>query len=125
MKNVFLTLLTACILVAATAITNEEATYDGPAVSYHVETLPGQVLINLELDNPTQYNEIKIVRSDNPVKYFRQIKLLSGSVVSNMEPSHTVIDKFPLPASQNSFYKVVTIDKSGVQKTYPTVKLVR
>jgi hypothetical protein len=63
------------------------------------------------------------VRSDNPVTNFRQIKLLTDSNLKELASSNTVVDKYPLPSKSNAYYKLVTIDSYGVQKSYPSVKL--
>lgn len=125
MKNLLLLFTATLLLTFASAVATEESTYEGPTLSYSVEKETGKVFISLSTENPAQYNEIKIVRSDNAVKYFRQIKALSGSSLENLTGADVIVDKFPLPSSQNAFYKIVTIDAAGVQKSYPSVKLAK
>lgn len=123
MKNFTLTLITILTATLAVALSGSESIYEGPSVSYSVEKASGEVIINLDMIDPAQYDEIKIVRSDNPVKYFRQVKILSGEKISELSGSDELIDKYPLPGKTTSYYKVITVDNTGVQKSYPSVKL--
>jgi hypothetical protein len=124
MKN--LILLTAAIIITTFSFAapgEEESAYENQFVSYSVEKITGKVLINVDIKNLDQYSEVRIVRSDNPVTNFRQIKLLSNENLSQLSVNNIVIDKYPLPSKSESYYKLVTIDAYGVQKSYPSVKL--
>lgn len=119
-------LLSIAIMISTLSfafIGEEEASYENAVVSYNVEKTTGQVLINLDLKNIDQYSEIRIVRSDNPVTNFRQVKLLTADAIKGLTNSSTLVDKYPLPSKSNAYYKLVTVDSYGVQKSYPSVKL--
>lgn len=124
MKNILL-LTTAMIIATFSFATTgeEESAYENPFISYSVEKVTGKVLINLDIKNLDQYSEVRIVRSDNPVTNFRQIKLLTNDNLKDLGSNNTVVDKYPLPSKSQSYYKLVTIDSYGVQKSYPSVKL--
>ena len=77
----------------------------------------------MAINAPGNFEEIKIERSDNPIKYFRQIKIMGSSQIGDLTGQDIVQDKYPLPSSQDSFYKLVTIDRAGVMRSYPSVKL--
>lgn len=124
MKNILL--LTAAMIIATFSFATtgeEESAYENPFISYSVEKVTGKVLINLDIKNLDQYSEVRIVRSDNPVTNFRQIKLLTNENLKELASNNTVVDKYPLPSKSESYYKLVTIDSYGVQKSYPSVKL--
>lgn len=124
MKNILL--LTAAMIIATFSFATtgeEESAYENPFISYSVEKVTGKVLINLDIKNLDQYSEVRIVRSDNPVTNFRQIKLLTNDNLKDLGSNNTVVDKYPLPSKSQSYYKLVTIDSYGVQKSYPSVKL--
>lgn len=124
MKN--LLLLAAALIITTLSFAStgeEESAYENPFVSYSVEKATGKVLISLDIKNLDQYSEVRIVRSDNPVTNFRQIKLLTNETLNELASNNTVVDKYPLPSKSESYYKLVTIDSYGVQKSYPSVKL--
>lgn len=122
-KTLLLTIAIMISLISFATTGEEEASYENAVISYNVEKATGKVLINLDLKNIDQYSEIRIVRSDNPVTNFRQIKLLSADAISGLSNSNTLVDKYPLPSKSNAYYKLVTVDSYGVQKSYPSVKL--
>jgi hypothetical protein len=122
-KTLLLTIAIMISIVSFASIGEEEASYENAVVSYNVEKATGQVLINLDLKNIDQYAEIRIVRSDNPVSNYRQVKLLTGDALKGLLNANTLVDKYPLPSKSDAYYKLVTIDTYGVQKSYPSVKL--
>lgn len=126
MKNLTyaLTLLISISLLAFTQA-GEESAYEGSSVSYNVAKEQGVVLINLGLKEPDTFEEIIIMRSDNPSIYFRSIKELNSEAVAQLTTENTLIDKYPLPSSVVTYYKVQTVDKTGVQRSYPSVKLAK
>lgn len=122
-KTLLLTIAIMISIVSFATTGEEEASYENAVISYNVEKATGKVLINLDLKNIDQYSEIRIVRSDNPVTNFRQIKLISAEAISELSNTNTLVDKYPLPSKSNAYYKLVTVDSYGVQKSYPSVKL--
>ena len=122
-KTLLLTIAIMISIVSFATTGEEEASYENAVISYNVEKATGKVLINLDLKNIGQYSEIRIVRSDNPVTNFRQIKLISAEAISELSNTNTLVDKYPLPSKSNAYYKLVTVDSYGVQKSYPSVKL--
>lgn len=124
MKNSLLLIVTMFLATISFAtVGEEESAYENPFISYSVEKATGTVLINLDIKNLDHYTEVRIVRSDNPVTNFRQIKLLTNSNLKELASNSTVVDKYPLPSKSTAYYKLVTIDSYGVQKSYPSVKL--
>ncbi|MCB9255636.1 MAG: hypothetical protein H6579_00745 [Chitinophagales bacterium] len=124
MKNSILILIAVCsFALFSFTLPGEEANYNGGKVTYNVEKSNGVVMINLGLQNPQEYAEIIVMRSDNPAKFFREVKYLGGEAIDGMSSSNVIIDKYPLPSKITSYYKIQTIDKNGVQKSYPSVRL--
>lgn len=122
MKNVILTFLALFALIAFKS-PEGEAVYNGTQVSYNVEKTNGVVLIKLGIKDPTSIESLVIMRSDNPSKYFREVKQLSKNELDNMGSENVLVDKYPLPSTMSSYYKIKTIDVTGVQRSYPSVKL--
>ncbi len=83
----------------------------------------GIVTINLGLKEPSEFEEILIMISDNPSANFRSIKELNQEAVDALTKGNVLIDKYPLPRSVVTYYKVQTVDKTGVQRTYLSVQL--
>ena len=124
MKKILLLSIAVLITMFSFATTGEEeSAYENPFLSYSVEKITGKVLINVDIKNVDQYTEVRIVRSDNPVTNFRQIKLLKDANLQELSSNNTLVDKYPLPSKSNAYYKIVTVDSYGVQKSYPSVKL--
>lgn len=123
MKNSILILLVCGLTLFSFTLPGEESNYDGGKVSYNVEKNKGVVMINLGLQNPQQYAQITVLRSDNPAKFFREVKNLGLNEITELSSDNVLVDKYPLPGSVTSYYKIQTIDKSGVQRSYPCVKL--
>lgn len=123
MKNFTLTLFFFSTLFFALATPGEESVYDGAKLSYNVSKDNGVVTINLGLVNPEDFEQIIILRSDDPSKFFRNVKELSPEELKSLQQDNVLEDKYPLPSSVVTYYKVQTTDKSGVQRMYPSVKL--
>jgi hypothetical protein len=123
MKNIIYTLALISISLFAFTSAGEESSYEGTTVSYNVAKEMGIVTINLGLKEPSDFEEILIMRSDNPSANFRRIKELNQEAVDALTKENVLIDKYPLPSSVVTYYKVQTVDKTGVQRTYPCVKL--
>ena len=122
-KTLLLTIAIMITMISFATTGEEEASYENAVISYNVEKVTGKILINLDLKNIDQYSEIRILRSDNPVSNFRQIKLLTAEAIKESANSNTLVDKYPLPSKSNAYYKLITVDSYGVQKSYPSVKL--
>ena len=123
MKNFTLTLIFFSTLFFAFAAPGEESVYDGAKISYDVSKDNGVVTINLGLNNPGEFETIIIQRSDDPSKFFRDVKYFSQEEIGGLQQDNVFQDKYPLPSSVVTYYKIQTVDKSGVQRTYPSVKL--
>lgn len=120
-KTILFTIAILVSLISFAATGEEEASYENPFISYNVEKVSGKVLINLQLKNIDQYAEIRVVRSDNPITNFRRVKLLNKEAISEFSKTNTIVDKYPLPSQTDSYYKIITVDTYGVQKSYPSV----
>lgn len=123
MRNFIFALGILSISLFAFKSAGEEHAYSGPVVSYKVAKEQGVVKINLDLKQPDQLDELVVMRSENPAIYFRSIKQLNQEAISKLTHENVLIDKYPLPSSVVTYYKVQTVDKSGVQRSYPSVKL--
>jgi hypothetical protein len=123
MRNLLYTFVFTSLILFSFTLPGEESIYEGTKVSYKVEKENSVVVINLDLMDPNDFQEIVIMRSDNPSEYFRSIKELSKDQISQLGKENVLLDKYPLPSTMVSYYKVQTIDKFGVQRSYPSVKL--
>ena len=123
MKKMILSTLAIMMTLASFAFTGNESIYEGTTVTYSVEKIKGEIVINLDIKDLDKYAEISIVRSDNPTTYFRSIKQIGADKMGELVADSKVVDKYPLPGSSNAYYKLVTVDHYGVQKSYPSVKL--
>ncbi|MGB1247730.1 MAG: hypothetical protein ACPG4Z_02510 [Chitinophagales bacterium] len=100
-----------------------ESSYESSGMSYNVERSGGQVYLYIQMPNAEQYSEVQLYRSDNMTESFKRIKYLNADAAAELGTSGLLVDKYPLPARQDAYYKIVTTDANGVQKTYPAVVL--
>lgn len=123
MKNLRNFIVVLAIALFSFTSAGEESVYEGTNVNYNVSKANGIVKIQLGLLEPENYDGIIVMRSDSPSGLFRNVKEMTASDMSNLTSNNTIIDKYPLPGSVTAYYKVQTVDKSGVYRSYPCVKL--
>lgn len=103
---------------------NEESNaFTNSYISYTVEKEGSIVLINLSINDLSQYELVEVLRSDNPNENFRRVKYLKGSSLNELQGNPTVVDKYPLSGKVDSYYRVSTTDVTGVTRFYPSVQL--
>ena len=123
MKNLIKTFLVLSIALFSFTTSGEESVYESERLNYNVEKVNSVVIINLDLKDPLSYEEIIVMRSDKPSGTFRNVKELSKEDIAKLVTDNKVVDKYPLPFTMTSYYKLQTVDKSGVYRSYPCVKL--
>lgn len=81
------------------------------------------VTIALYFTKASQYESVLIERSDNQQLNFSQCKYIKF----NESAKDTVVlskkDNYPMPFSNDIYYRVKTITKEGVTRIYPSVRL--
>jgi hypothetical protein len=123
MKNLMKTLLILTIALFSFTTPGEESVYESANLNYSVVKTNGVVIFSLDINDPTSYDEIIVMRSDKPSGNFRNVKELSKEDINKLVTDKNIIDKYPLPSSVITYYKLQTIDKTGVYRSYPCVKL--
>lgn len=123
MKTLIKTILVLSIALFSFTSSGEESFYEGTNVNYNVVKTNGVVIISLDLKDPTSYDEIIVMRSDKPSGVFRNVKELSQEDIYKLISDNKIYDKYPLPSSITTYYKLQTVDKTGVYRSYPCVKL--
>lgn len=101
---------------------NDESAYNNDFITYSVERIGSSAVLRVDIANISQYEEIFLKRSKAPLDDFRQVKRLSKTQMETLAQEGTIVDKYPLPGSKDSYYKVVVI-KKGTQKSFPSIKL--
>lgn len=117
------TIILTIFLFSFAPINTNESIYSSKYIKYSVERNGSTAVLNVEITDIDQYDEIYIRRSDNPMENFRQVKYLTKTQIGTLAQNKTIIDKYPLPGSKDTYYKVVAISKKGVYKLFPCVKL--
>ena len=84
----------------------------------------GKVAMHLRATDPNQYQYIIIERSNASSSYFARIRYIDPSSEkfdANNYMQKT--DNYPISMRQDSYYRIVTIDKDGVERAYPATQL--
>lgn len=130
MKKTIITTIILALVVAAFA--KGQAPENPTAYNFNN---PGEVAIELErgkteitmhilLKDASQYDKVIIERSADVLNNYGQCKYM---VIKNEEQDGNDYfkrtDRYPLPTHLDSYYRVVTVSKDGVKKTYPGVLL--
>jgi hypothetical protein len=123
MKKILNLILVLSIALLSFTSSGEENIYESANLNYNVIKTSGVVIITVDLTDVASYDEIIVMRSDKPSGVFRNVKELSKEDINNLAVDHQIIDKYPLPSAMTSYYKLQTVNKSGVYRSYPCVKL--
>jgi len=125
MKQIFtFTIFSSFILLLSfSPLDKDESIYSSKYINYSVERQGSTAVLSVDIVDISQYNQIYVRRSNNPMKDFRQVKYLTKSQISDLANSKTITDKYPLPGNIDAYYKVVAISDKGVYKLFPCVKL--
>ncbi len=90
-------------------------------VNFEVERGKGEVIFHFLSMNIENFEQIVIERSS--AGGFTPCKIISLSDVNVIDGYFTSVDKFPLPAKIDCQYRLKTISKDGITKTFPPVDL--
>lgn len=123
MKKIFTTLIVLSIALISLTSSGEESVYESTNLNYKVVKANNVVIITVDLIDVASYSEIIVMRSESPSGTFRNVKELSKDDIIKLVSDNKIIDKYPLPTSMISYYKLQTVDKNGVLRSYPCVKL--
>jgi len=120
------TLILTFLFIALMSFTSKninEATYSSKYITYSVERSGSTAVLTVDVVDLLDYDEIYLKRSTNPTEDFRQVKYLTKSQIPTLGHTGTIIDKYPLPGNMDAYYKVVALNKEGIYKLFPCVKL--
>lgn len=93
-------------------------------INLEVERLKGEVAIHLLSQNFTELDQVIIERSGDGIQGFTPCKVLDVKDQQIVEGNYVVAkDRFPYPASVDTYYRVKTISKEGITKTYAPIQL--
>ena len=81
------------------------------------------VMIVLMFTHATKFDYVSIERSPMESTNFTQCKYIGFNETANDSVIIKELDKYPLPATQEVFYRIKTITKEGISRTYPSVRL--
>ena len=128
MKNVITTLAAITTFSVCAFAANPGAKHafkDANAeVALEVERNKGEVVLHILAQDMAQYDHIIVERSGNGGEFFSQVKYVQTEG-ADIEDGNYVFraDKYPLPGNTTSYYRVKTVGKDGVTRTFPSVEL--
>jgi hypothetical protein len=106
----------------------------GQVSDYSVKSIDGEfnmdlsrngymVSVSITLTHATQFAYVSLERSPLENANFTQCKYIGLREVVSDSVQIKELDKYPLAATQDVFYRVKTITKEGISRTYPPVRL--
>ncbi len=93
-------------------------------VALEVERTQGEISLHILAQDMAQYDHIIIERSGNGGEFFSQVKYIQTEG-ADIEDGNYVFraDKYPLPNNMDSYYRIKTVSKDGITRTFPSVAL--
>lgn len=100
-------------------------TFNNPGeVAIELERGKTEITMHILLKDADQYEKVIIERSADVLNNYGQCKYM---VIKNEKEDgddyFKRTDRYPLPTHLDSYYRIVTVSKDGVKKTYPAVLL--
>ena len=92
-------------------------------VNFDIERGQGEVVIHLQSNTFNSYDEIVVERSSTGSAGFTTCKTIDIAEAKIAGDYYKTIDKFPLPAKADSYYRIKIVTKDGSMKTFPPVLL--
>lgn len=92
-------------------------------VALDIERGSGEVLLHLVVKDMAQYDHIIIERSAENTNYFGKCKYISCAEQKTTNGALLEIDKYPYAANKDVYYRIKTVSKDGVERSYPSVLL--
>lgn len=127
MKKIFVTLTVLMTVATTFATTNPVANYTfnsaDAEVAIELERVATEVKMHILVKDIAQYDHIIIERSPDGGNYFGQCKYITCAEEKTENGYMLKVDKYPFPASKDSYYRIKTISKDGITRAYPAVTL--
>ncbi len=93
-------------------------------INLEVERTRGEVTFHFLSQNFNEFDQLIIERSGTSLEGFTPCKVIDVKDQVLIDGNYMVNkDRFPYPASVDSYYRIKTIAKDGVTKTYAPVQL--
>src|SRR5580704_13536394 len=92
-------------------------------VALEIERGKGEVLLHLLVRDMGQYDHIVIERSAGNGNYFGKCKYISCADQKTANGVMLEVDKYPFAANKDVYYRIKTVTKDGIERSYPSVLL--
>ncbi|MCS6819372.1 MAG: hypothetical protein RMJ53_05055 [Chitinophagales bacterium] len=93
-------------------------------VALELERNKHEVILHILAQDMAQYDHIIIERSGSGGEFYSQVKYIQIEGADIEDGNYLLrVDKYPLPASVNAHYRIKTVTKDGITRTYPDVAL--
>ena len=93
-------------------------------VALEIERSKSEVTLHILAQDMAQYDHIIIERSGNGGEFFSQVKYIQTEGADIGDGNYVFrADKYPLPNNIDSYYRIKTVSKDGVTRTFPSVAL--
>ena len=92
-------------------------------ISFDTERGRSEVVLHFQSTFFKEYEQILVERSGEGSGGFNGCKVLNMAEIKTDGNYYKTTDRFPLTAQKDSYYRIKTIAKDGVTKTFPPIKL--
>ena len=92
-------------------------------INFDIERKMGEVVLHFQSSLFKNYDEIIVERSSENSGGFSACKIINLAEVKVDGDYYRTSDKFPVSAKMSSYYRLKTISKEGITKTFPPIEL--
>jgi hypothetical protein len=133
MKKTFYTTFILAVLIASKsfagapllAAEKHEFKSTSNDINFEAERIKGEVVFHFYSQYFKEYEQVIIERGGDLNTGFIGCKAISIAEQKIQDGNYFQnADRYPLPANKDSYYRIKTIAKDGVTKTYPPIQIV-
>ena len=92
-------------------------------INFDIERAQGEIALFFQSDVFGSYDEIIVERSFSDVSGFSACKTIEVSQTKIVDGYYKTSDKYPMAGQKDCYYRIKTVSKEGVIKTFPPVLL--
>ncbi len=118
-----LCLITLTFAAGSSADTENSFSSTDEEVALSVLRVNGEVKLNIQLKDITQFDHILVERSAETPNYFGKCKYISCADEKSDNSRICEKDRYPFSAAKDVYYRIKTVTKDGVERAYPSVLL--
>ena len=116
-------LVSSSSIYASASVEKHEFKSTEREINFDVERAQGEIALFFQSDVFGTYDEIIVERSFSDVSGFSACKTIEVSQTKIVGGYYKTSDKYPMAGQKDCYYRIKTVSKEGVIKTFPPVLL--